>query len=313
MALENRRFAVRYSLKLKKVDSRVQLSQNDSLPVVHKPITYRMIGQLMVAFLLGMFLVTSTPINPMRGSWIGFILFICGYVYLLRLLFTRDESLTYGYSYLFKLIFYYLSPYARGFTTMSTDDCKYVYQVFGVKSIDKQGLIHFTDDTCGYLLDIEGYASIMLMRSDELLILDSARTVYYQLQPTININVYTRSRPQDVKTQFDSKVTQLQNLKRDNVRSVGLRNIVKNQAKVLKDVVGKQFSVTSQYILIRGTRTDLENTVQNILSLIGPGDLAFLKRGRILTNEAPLRDKTNRLVNRPYELEHALKLIWDLP
>ena len=310
-SLKGRQFAVRTSLGQKRWDARIQISTNSSAAIVHKPVTYRMLLYLFLDIMLGMWIVMDTPINPAKGGMLGCILFLIGYLGMSRLLLARSETMDYGYRYFRRLISYVMNEDLRKIRTGKLYDARPAYRLMGIAAIGEDGTIIFTNGEYGYLLTVVGYASALLFDQDKAMILDSARVFYRQLPAAMTCNVYTRSMPQDVKVQFDAKLDQLHKLK-NGIQSPGLSQIVKAQARVLRDIVGKQFSVTSQYMLLRGTRDSLETVENNLLQNAGSSSAMFLRSARRLTNEPPRDNRHHEAINRPREVDKALLSIWDL-
>lgn len=310
-SLKGRQFAVRTSLGQKRWDARIQISTNSSAAIVHKPVTYRMLLYLFLDIMLGMWIVMDTPINPAKGGMLGCILFLIGYLGMSRLLLARSETMDYGYRYFRRLISYVMNEDLRKIRTGKLYDARPAYRLMGIAAIGEDGTIIFTNGEYGYLLTVVGYASALLFDQDKAMILDSARVFYRQLPAAMTCNIYTRSMPQDVKVQFDAKLDQLHKLK-NGIQSPGLSQIVKAQARVLRDIVGKQFSVTSQYMLLRGTRDSLETVENNLLQNAGSSSAMFLRSARRLTNEPPRYNRHHEAINRPREVDKALLSIWDL-
>lgn len=308
----SRSFAVRASLAQRRPDARIQLSSSSSSPV-HKPVTYRFLLYWFFAGMFGLYLLMGTAINPAKGGVLGSILFIIGYIMICKLLLSRSDTMDYGYVYPLRLLQYFTNDDIKHVRTGKLYDDKPVYNLIGIapRGISPDGTITFVNGEVGYVLSVVGCASTMMFKNNQKDVLQAAQIFYRNLPPSVSVNVYTRSKPQDITEQFNQKIDTLYKLKH-GIKSPGLSQIVKAQARVLRDIVGKQFLVTNQYMLIRGDQRNVESTLRQLLVGIGSSNSNFLRSARLLRNQPPQYNSRGETTNRAYEVDEALRSIFDL-
>lgn len=294
-------YGIRTSLAKTLFDTEIPLTGLSSLYGSKKPMTIRVFVYSMMS-LFAYALIFSRTVISAGGFW-GILLFTVGYIGCYATLVTRTDTLEYRVNYI-PVLFTYWRKNGRRVPTGLLDSGAPFRDLIGIderkgrQGIDQEGRIYFVDGEVGYLLDVVGYASNLLFDEDKDQVISDARIFYRNLPPRIGVTLITQASVQDVTTQLQSKVNQLNNLAID---SNGLRQVLKKQGLELKHNVGSKFSMIRQYILVRGNKDDVDVALTQLLTGTGSSKKVFVRSARILKNE-PLRVGTDGLpLNRPYE------------
>lgn len=299
-------YGIRTSLAKTLFDTEIPLSGLTSLHGGKKPVTIRVFVYTMLS-LFGYALIFSRTVIALGGFW-GMFLFTIGYIGCYATLVTRTDTLDYRVQYI-PVIVKYWRKNGRKVGSGLLDSGGPFRDLIGIderkgrQGVNEEGCIYFVDGEVGYLLDVVGYASNLLFDEDKDQVISDTRVFYRNLMPRVGVTVVTQASVQDVTTQLQSKVNQLNNLAID---SNGLRQVLKKQGLELKHNVGSKFSMIRQYILVRGAKDDVDIAVTQILSGAGSAKKAFLRSARVLKNE-PLRVGSDGLpLNRPYECSKVI-------
>ena len=301
-------YGIRTSLAKSMLESQIQLGGNVSLSVAKKPLTLATFIYLMLA-VVGFALIFSNTKVHYGGPW-GISLFVIGYMATYAALLTRTRTIDYRINYIPVMIRYW----RRGGRVVNAgllDAGGPLKNFLGIEpknGVDPNGLIHFTDGEVGLIYDVVGNASTMIFLADQKLVIRDARTVYKNIPSTCGITVITQASSQDVHLQVQSKLDQLHKLK---LPSPGLRQVIKKQGQILQRMVGREFSMIRQYLLIRGKPELVQVASREIEQAAHSSSNVFLKSATRLTDE-PVRKGVDGLpLNEPYQVEKLLATIFN--
>lgn len=296
-------YAMRISLAESLFDTQFPISV---LKNPKKPITVRVFVITVVAFFAFAMLLSKSVIR--FGGIFGWIMFTVGYFGCFMTLMTRTDTLEYKTSYVLPILRYWRKGGRNVDTGLLAPGApfKQLLDIDGTVGIKEDGMIPFLNGEIGYILAVVGNASRMTFEDDQEMIIKDARDIYRQMPPRIGMTVITQTALQDVSVQLQCKRRQLDNLKEFGITSPGLRQIVKRQGLTLRDNVGSNFSMTKQYILIRGDRGDVETFLRILLNTANSNNDVFLKSARLLRNEKLRVGRDGIPLNDPKECEKVI-------
>lgn len=146
-------------------------------------------------------------------------------------------------------LFSWLPKSSRRVMTRSTSNPRDFYPIVGVRDIDENGLIEFTDNTYGQMVLVVGSASVLLFDEDRDAILNRVDAFYKKIDVNCEWITITTKESQRV-------YRQVANLKRRHdaleVDDPELKDLMDEQFEILSGFVGKQFKSIHQYKLVKG-------------------------------------------------------------
>lgn len=274
-------YAIRTSLHKSRFQSQIQVGRHTLLPSLSKPMTIASLFSGLFSFVFLAMLFTYTPVR--FASWSAKIIFVIGYYGLYYCLFTRTETLSYKRS-LIKPAIAHVIPGNRYIETGWLANGASLIDLLDVdakKGVNDNGQINFTNNEVGLVFEVVGNASSMLFQQDQNNVVNDTRTFYRTLPAGVNVSIFTQSSIQDVTEQISSKREQLAALQID---SPGLRQVIKQQAQVLDQVVGEHFSMIRQYMVVRGKPEQVKSVVANLRMLVSKQNNNYLKSAKLLNN-----------------------------
>lgn len=173
------------------------------------------------------------------------------------------------------LLNYIVVPTNRQVLTRRDVPATGMLDICNVRSIDKSGVIKFTDRTYGYMYRVTGTASVLLFDSDKLNIINAVDNFYRKIDANTEFIFMTLKEPQKVYNQAAAVKHRYNRLKlSDN----DLNDLCNNQLVMLRDVVGKKYQSIHQYMIVKAdsleTLTAAKITLQTELDASG----LFIKR-----------------------------------
>lgn len=167
----------------------------------------------------------------------------------------------------------YVPPAARRVLTRSNSMSSQFKQIVGVKSIEEDGLIRFSNGAVGQAYLVVGSASVLLFDEDRNDIINRVDNFWRKVDTSTDYITITTKEPQRV-------YRQVANLKRRydrlELEDEDLRDILEKQYTLLNDHVGKQFKSIHQYMILRSDGMESLRTAHNLLMAeIGESTLMF--------------------------------------
>lgn len=301
-------YGIRTSLAKSMMESQIQLGGNVSLSVAKKPITLATFVYLMMSIFLFAIIFSHSKIRY-GGPW-GVSLFILGYIATYIALLSRTKTIDYRVNYIPVIVRYWRKG-GRVVNAGLLDAGGPLKNFLGIEpkdGVEFNGLIHFTDGEVGVFYDVVGNASTMIFLSDQKMVIRDARTVYKNIPSSCGITVITQASSQDVHLQVQSKLDQLHKLK---LPSPGLRQVIKKQGQILQRMVGKEFSMIRQYILVRGKPELVQVASRELEQAAHSSSNEFLKAATRLTDEPVHKGADGLPLNEPYQVEKLLATIFN--
>lgn len=191
------------------------------------------------------------------------------------LLFMSDKTKRMNVQNIVSLLNYIVVPTNRQVLTRRDVPATGMLDICNVRSIDKPGVIKFTDRTYGYMYRVTGTASVLLFDSDKLNIINAVDNFYRKIDANTEFIFMTLKEPQKVYNQAAAVKHRYNRLKlSDN----DLNDLCNNQLVMLRDVVGKKYQSIHQYMIVKAdsleTLTAAKITLQTELDASG----LFIKR-----------------------------------
>lgn len=209
------------------------------------------------------------------GNMVQKSIFVCMWVTMTILLFMSDKTKRMNVQNIVSLLNYIVVPTNRQVLTRRDVPATGMLDICNVRSIDKSGVIKFTDRTYGYMYRVTGTASVLLFDSDKLNIINAVDNFYRKIDANTEFIFMTLKEPQKVYNQAAAVKHRYNRLKlSDN----DLNDLCNNQLVMLRDVVGKKYQSIHQYMIVKAdsleTLTAAKITLQTELDASG----LFIKR-----------------------------------
>lgn len=209
------------------------------------------------------------------GNMVQKSIFVCMWVTITILLFMSDKTKRMNVQNIVSLLNYIVVPTNRQVLTRRDVPATGMLDICNVRSIDKSGVIKFTDRTYGYMYRVTGTASVLLFDSDKLNIINAVDNFYRKIDANTEFIFMTLKEPQKVYNQAAAVKHRYNRLKlSDN----DLNDLCNNQLVMLRDVVGKKYQSIHQYMIVKAdsleTLTAAKITLQTELDASG----LFIKR-----------------------------------
>lgn len=213
----------------------------------------------LVAILGYFFVLTQTPVSS--GTVFQKILFTLLWFAWSLLLIKTDKTGRMNVQKLFTLMAY-IPKKARYVFTRKNSKVTQFYSICNIADISNKGLIHFNDDTYGYLYRVVGSASILLFEADQNAIISRVDNFYRKQAADVEILFITSKESQKVYRQM----AHLQNTwNRLEVDDEELRDLLEEQFSILKNEVGGTFKSVHQYMLLKGDNKEALVRAKNVL------------------------------------------------
>lgn len=159
------------------------------------------------------------------------------------------------------VFFNYISKQSRLVFTRRTSNPSAFFTIADITSIDKDGLITWSDGTVGQAYRVVGSASILVFEDDKTAILNRVDAFYRKIDSLVEFVQITTKEPQQVYSQLahlDDMNLALED------RDPELLFLMKEQFSILRDYVGSKFMSIHQYMVIKADNLEALRRAHNI-------------------------------------------------
>lgn len=226
--------------------------------------------------------------NVFRGSGsIGLtIVFVIFWIMMTFLLFKPDRS---GDMNVYRVpaLFRYLAPGAKQTICRSSSPALPFYQLSQLMSVDDEsGMIHFIDDSVGYVYRVTGSASVLLFDEDRDAIIDRADSFYRNMKSGYELIFLTTRKAQDVTRQVHAMTKRIETLK--NNEDAELLALARSERDTLSDYVGGKYRSIHQFLIIKAKNEEALEEGKGMLEAEVQNSTLMFKRVVSLYDEALL-------------------------
>lgn len=209
------------------------------------------------------------------GNMVQKSIFVCMWVTMTILLFMSDKTKRMNVQNIVSLLNYIVVPTNRQVLTRRDVPATGMLDICNVRSIDKSGVIKFTDRTYGYMYRVTGTASVLLFDSDKLNIINAVDNFYRKIDANTEFIFMTLKEPQKVYNQAAAVKHRYNRLKlSDN----DLNDLCNNQLVMLRDVVGKKYQSIHQYMIVKADSLETLTAAKITLQIELDASGLFIKR-----------------------------------
>ena len=157
--------------------------------------------------------------------------------------------LHYKVSFLIILLLNYTKK-SRHVYTRNHNDAGPFWSIVGIESISDDGLIQYSDGTCGYIYRVVGSASVLLFESDKEAILNRVDNFFKKWELGCEIEFITTKEAQKVNRQLYNLRRRYTSLRGDDADLIAIAEL---QADVLREFVGNDFKSIHQYMVLKAS------------------------------------------------------------
>lgn len=143
------------------------------------------------------------------------------------------------------------------------------YSVVGIRDVDENGLIVWSNGDLGQIYRVVGSASALLFQEDQHAILRRVDTFYRNLGRELTMTIITTKEPHRVWRPLGHLSRLHANVQFRDPELLGLLN---QKATVLKDFVGQDYSSIHQYLILRAS--NIENLQQGHNLLVNEASIS---------------------------------------
>lgn len=258
MAAAKSSYKIPYGLEQSYSDMMISLRSKDGS--VGKVVPMVVVLTYILSFLVCMFMVTKTFIGSM-GNPIQIGLFVILWAALTVVLAKYDGTCRMNVQRVMTLL-NYLPKRSRHVYTRMKNDAGPFWNILGIDSIESDGFITFLDKTYGYMYRVVGSASILLFDGDRDAIVSRVDNFYRKWDGDTEIIYITSKEAQKVYRQLANLYRRYENLRNDDS---DLRNLGEEQARILKEYVGKEFKSIHQYMILKSNNKEALRVANSIL------------------------------------------------
>lgn len=281
-------YSIPNSLDKSMLDQEVALSKSAHV----KPFAIKVVLFYLVSLLALFWVVSSTFI---RDADFAFIVLVVLWWLLATLYFGQYSKTKEMRFSMVPALLSYLPKSSRRVMTRRASNASGFYSIAGVKRVDDDGHVRFSDGTVGQAYSVVGSASVLVFEADKRAILNRVDSFCRKIEQTAEYIWLTTKEPQRVDRA-------LANLERRNlaleIRDPELFALLDEQASILVDYVGTRFNSIHQYLIIKADneealrrghallQAEVEDSslmIKSCTVLDGPG---FLEMGRTLFSNA---------------------------
>lgn len=218
-----------------------------------------------IAAIFGGFLMVSSkslPLSylPLWGK-ISFMAALAGFTFFAT---SRDGGNQTRFTAIRNMCIYMFKKSTRVVKTRSTDPATQFYRIVGIKEIhEKTGMISYMDGSFAYAYRVTGNASSLLFDSDKDAIVNRVDNFYRKMPDFIRCAYVTVKEAQKVVTNklyMRKLYDNLDNADKD------LRNIMKENYRMLDEYVGRDFKSIHQYLFLFANSKEYVNKAHTILA-----------------------------------------------
>lgn len=238
-----------------------------------KPLPIKFVIITIISACLCLKATTSELVS--QGNSIQQIVFVCMWITMTILLFMTDKTKRMNFQSIISLLNYMAIATNRKVVTRRDVPATGMLDMCNIKSIDKSGVIKFTDRNVGYMYRVTGSASVLLFDSDKKQIINAVDNFYRKVDGNTEYIYITLKEPQKIYNQANAVKIRYNRL---DLYDPDLNDLCNNQLIMLRDVVGKKFQSIHQYMIVKAdsleSLTAAKITLQNELDSSG----LFIKR-----------------------------------
>jgi len=234
-------YSIRNSLDKSMLDQEIALSKSAHV----RPFPIKVVLFYLASMLILFWVISSTFI---RDSSLTVIVLLVVWWVLATLYFGRySKTKELRFSGVPALLSY-LPKVSRRVLTRRSSNASAFYSVAGVKDVDGDGRVVFSDGTVGQAYLVVGSASVLVFEADKRAIVNRVDSFYRKIEQSVELIWLTTKEPQRVDRA-------LANLERRNlaleVRDPELFALLDEQADILVNHVGTRFNSIHQYLVIK--------------------------------------------------------------
>ena len=186
----------------------------------------------------------------------------------------------------------YIPRKARYVFTRRGNKANDFWNIAGIKSIEKGGLIVYNDGTYGYMYRVVGSASILLFDADKNAILNRVDSFYRKISHEVEIIFMTAKESQKIYYQLAHLKKTYDNLE---TRDADLLELMEEQFSILKDEVGGSFKSIHQYMVLKGDNREALQTAKGVLQSEVENSSLMIKQCVALTKEEDIEEVLNSI------------------
>lgn len=156
----------------------------------------------------------------------------------------------------------YVPKKARYVFTRKSSKVSGFYGISNISDIGDKGLIHFNDDTYGYLYRVVGSASILLFEGDKKAIISRVDSFYRKQDTNVEIIFMTSKESQKVFRQLANLQEMYDKLE---IKNPELQDLMEEQFAILKNEVGGSYKSVHQYLFLKADNKESLTRAKNVL------------------------------------------------
>ncbi len=251
-------------------DTEIVLSSKDGMSM--HPMPVKVLLGYVVSVLILMYILLKTFIG--ESPWYILIPFVLVWVGLTVLLLKFDKTKRMNFS-LIPTAARYTSKTARKVNTRTTSNATPFYQICGINKIRDNGMIEWSDGSCGFMYRVTGSASVLLFEGDRNAIIDRVDTFYRKFDSNVELGYITMKEAQKVYRQ----IANLKKLYDDlDTNDPDLIACAEEQFNVLCKYVGDTFHSIHQYVYLKANNQELLLQAKNVLQSEVEGSSYMIKQ-----------------------------------
>lgn len=231
------------SLDASYLDMEVVLATKEGVGFQAVPLRVILLSLASALFLFYMLLKTFIG----KGGALIVVSFVIFWFLMTALLVKYDESRRMGIQLIAPLSGY--TKANRQVHTRRTDDAMALYFILGIRDIELDGRILFSDGSYGYCCRVVGTASILLFDDDKRAILDRVDNYYRKMDVDVEHIYLTTKEPQQIHNQLVALSDRYKHLA---TKDADLVHLIQEQEETLTDYVGGRFRTIHQYAIVKG-------------------------------------------------------------
>ena len=250
-------YKIPFSMDYNYLDLEIALQNSNGVGL--KPVPLKQILFVIGGLILGLFLVTNTPLR--NGNILQIIVFVVLWLVFVFMLAQVDRSKTMTVFKIPTLLNYIPKRNRIAITRASSNPIPF-FSIANILSLNKDGVIQYSDGTFGKMYMVVGSASILLFEADRDAILDRVGSFWRNFNINCEAIFITNKEPQKVHNQITHLKKQYDNLTVDDADLVALINM---QYDTLANKIGKNYKSIHQYLILKCD--SLEDLTANEIAL----------------------------------------------
>lgn len=234
------------SLDTSYLDMTITIRNNDGLGL--RPLPIKQIAFMILVVFSAFFLQQKTFLGQVStASSAAFLITYIGFGMYLAL---KDSSHVLRFEMVPAMLSYIQPDHRKLF--------KVPVSFYNIADIDEDGLVQFADGSFGYVCSVVGSASILLFDSDREAILSRVDSFWQKQSPGNEYIFITVKKAQDVNSQRNF-------IRTYDMSDKELKELAREQDRVLRDFVGKEFKSIHQYLILKSPNKETLMSAYNVL------------------------------------------------